>query len=473
MASPSRTGRPRGQRLSKAEDAAIAAALADDPHASLATLAAKTGFGPGSIARVRRRVIGPSAVLVRRREVEVWIKELERLGGDVDLARRALKLDQVEAEARQRQAAILGLVPLDLPTPARPVEGFEIASHAVTLDGSGQVKARSIRHRRAAADRFETPAGHQVKGVSALTDADGRVLAQWVKTRESAVDPEHVRAALTEALAAFKGCAGAAEGPARLETAPDLLTQYTVPDLHMGLLAWGKETGQPYDVAIARRMVHDTVCNLVDRAEPSDEAILLFLGDTLHQNDRTNMTPRSGHVLDVDGRFFKVLRTMAETAIALADKARRKHRRVTVRFVPGNHDPEVAISLTLALFFAFQDDPRVIIDQSPGGHFYHRFGAVLIGATHGHTMPPDRMAMMLAVDRAEDWGQTRHRHFFFGHVHRESAKEIAGVRVESFNSPAARDAYAYDGGFRSGRALVAITYHRERGEIARHRVNIG
>jgi hypothetical protein len=81
--------------------------------------------------------------------------------------------------------------------------------------------------------------------------------------------------------------------------------------------------------------------------------------------------------------------------------------------------------------------------------------------------------MMLAVDRAADWGETKHRHFFFGHVHRESAKEIAGVRVESFNSPAGRDAYAHDAGFRSGRALVAITYHQSRGEIGRHRVNIG
>jgi hypothetical protein len=58
---------------------------------------------------------------------------------------------------------------------------------------------------------------------------------------------------------------------------------------------------------------------------------------------------------------------------------------------------------------------------------------VLLGATHGHTMKPDRMAMMLADDRAKDWGEADHRHFFFGHVHHESAREVAGVRVESFH----------------------------------------
>jgi hypothetical protein len=34
------------------------------------------------------------------------------------------------------------------------------------------------------------------------------------------------------------------------------------------------------------------------------------------------------------------------------------------------------------------------------------------------------------------------------------------------------DAYAAGGGFRSGQALSAITFHREGGEIGRHRVNI-
>jgi hypothetical protein len=80
--------------------------------------------------------------------------------------------------------------------------------------------------------------------------------------------------------------------------------------------------------------------------------------------------------------------------------------------------------------------------------------------------------MMLATDRPEDWGATTFRHFFFGHVHRESATEAGPVRVESFNSPAAKDAYAAASGYRSSRALNAVTFHRDRGEICRHRTNI-
>jgi hypothetical protein len=72
--------------------------------------------------------------------------------------------------------------------------------------------------------------------------------------------------------------------------------------------------------------------------------------------------------------------------------------------------------------------PRITVDDDPGLHFYTRFGVNLIGATHRHTMRLDRMAMMLAVDRPQDWGETLYRHFLFGHIHHESAKEVGGVR---------------------------------------------
>jgi hypothetical protein len=82
------------------------------------------------------------------------------------------------------------------------------------------------------------------------------------------------------------------------------------------------------------------------------------------------------------------------------------------------------------------------------------------------------MAMMLAADRPEDWGTAAHRHFFFGHIHHERAVEVGPVRCESFSSPAAKDAYAAGAGYRSSRAMSAITFHSDLGEIGRHRVNI-
>ena len=77
----------------------------------------------------------------------------------------------------------------------------------------------------------------------------------------------------------------------------------------------------------------------------------------------------------------------------------------------------------------------------------------------------------MATDRAKDWGETVHRHWLMGHVHHESKREYAGVTVESFNTLAAKDAYAASGGWRSGRSMQSLVFHRVHGEVARSKVH--
>jgi hypothetical protein len=354
-----------------------------------------------------------------------------------------------------------------IPEIAVPPEGFEIVRNSGQYDDLGKLTRQFIQSRRAAGDEYEAPAGHVVKGESALLDADGRVLAKWVKTREGAGDG--LIAGLKAAFAEFDGKAPVA--PAPDESDDDLLTVYPLPDLHFGMLAWGRETGADYDTKIAAALAVDSVGALVAQSRPSRKAIILGLGDYWHANDAKAITPQSGNALDVDGRWARVFAAGAKLAVALVDMVARKHAEVEVAFLPGNHDPDSAMSLTVALALFYSSNERITVHQEPGIAWYHRFGRVLLGATHGHTIRPAQMAIMLAADRPEDWGMTEHRHFLYGHVHHETANEIGGVRVESFSTPAARDAWNA-ARFRPGRAMSAITFHREHGEIGRHRVNI-
>lgn len=317
-------------------------------------------------------------------------------------------------------------------------------------------------------DKFEIPPGFVLKGESALVDADGRVKAKWIKTREGG--GEGFVEALRDAFAAYEGAAPVVPDPAYAED--DLLTVYPIPDLHLGMYSWAPETGDDYNVKTAVALATSSIAGLVAQSRPSARAVLLFLGDYFHANDAKNVTPSSGHILDVDGRWAKVFAAGAKLATALVEIVARKHRDVEVVIIRGNHDPDAAMSLAVALGLFYSGNQRIDVNQSPAIAWYRRFGDCLLGATHGHTVKPERMAMMMAVDRAEDWGQTTHRSIFFGHIHHESAKEIAGVRVESLSSPAGKDAWNAGSGYRSGRSLSAITFHKEDGEIGRHRVNI-
>lgn len=340
---------------------------------------------------------------------------------------------------------------------------------SVTLNDDGSVHRTGLTQ-AIERPKFTPPPGLAPNRIAAHTDGEGGLIGQWsIFTKEAQTQAELI-AAISEALADHRGAAPIAPAPVNLDD--DLLTIYPVTDTHIGSLSWGAETGENWDLDIACKTTLAAASALVSRSQRTRHAVILGLGDYFHMNDRTNMTPRSGHILDVDGRWPKVFKAGARLALDLIRLVSERHEMVEVRFLAGNHDPDAAVTLSAALALYFDGHPRITVNDSASLHWYRRFGANLFGATHGHTMKPDRMAMMLAADRPEDWGLTKHRHFFFGHVHHESAKEIGAVRVESFNSPAAKDAHAHGAGWRAGRALNAITFHARHGEVGRHRQNL-
>jgi hypothetical protein len=356
-----------------------------------------------------------------------------------------------------------------LPDAAKPAPGFAVVRNSAQYDANGDIKAQWVGTKRAPGDAYEVPQGHLIKGESALTDPDGRTIVRWVKTAQGPADGALIPA-LREAFAEWTGRA-----PPLLpveEADRNLLTIYPIADLHLGLYAWGAETGDDYDLKIAVDNALRSMAALVAQSRPSKRAILLGLGDYFHANDSKALTPKSGNRLDVDGRWQKVVRAGADLALGMIALVAAKHQQVDVVMLPGNHDVDAAPGLTVALSLYYAGQPSIRVWEKPAKCWFERFGKCLFGATHGDTMKPAQMAMVLAEDRPEDWGRTTHRHFFFGHIHHESAKEIGSVRCESFSSPAGKDAYASAAGYRSSRAFSAITYHALDGEIGRHRVRV-
>ena len=348
--------------------------------------------------------------------------------------------------------------------------GYRVSRTAVEKDEAGATRRTWIEQKPERGPAFAVPPGHEVSGVSALVDGEGREVVKWVKTGAAAGKSEALVDAVRAVLAGYAGPAPFVPAPTAADD--DLLTVYPLADLHIGMHSWGRETGESYDLRIAADRARTMATDLIAQSRPSRECVILGLGDWFHTNDAKNMTPKSGHILDVDGRWPKVLATGVRLAMDMIEIAAQRHERVKVRFLPGNHDPDATFALVVALSVFYAGNPRIEVDDDPSLVWYHRHGRVLLGATHGHTMKPERMAMMLATDRQKDWGETTFKSFFFGHVHHETAKEIGQVRVESFNTIASRDAHAHGGGYRSGHALNAITFHRDNGEIGRHRVNL-
>ena len=245
----------------------------------------------------------------------------------------------------------------------------------------------------------------------------------------------------------------------------DLLTLYPLADVHLGQLSWGREAGEDYDLTIAARQLREAMAHLIVGCPESASAVILNTGDFFHSNNERNITEKSGHALDVDGRLFKVLECGVALTADLIDGALKKHGRVYYRALRGNHDPTMHMALTIALAQRYRDNPRVVVEQSPGDFWVMEWGRCLLAGHHGDKAKPEDLASWLAEH--DDWKPRQFRHFFLGHLHKDTARDVGGIRFERLRAFTAKDAYAAGNAYVSRRSLQAVTFHRERGEIAR------
>lgn len=345
------------------------------------------------------------------------------------------------------------------------------------------------------------PQGHELAGVSRLTDAAGATSAEWSKTRVAgAEDPpvpvpesflldrasimrrgdgttvvewssyrkaeaerwEATKAAIVAHVAEYVRASALPDEP--YETmSKDLLVVYPLGDPHIGMLAWANEVGEHFDLRIAERELGECMRQLVWRSPASEEAIVCNLGDFWHAQDDNQRTPKSGHKLDVDGRSGKVGHVGLNLFRTLVDAALTKHARVRVRSIPGNHDPQACFWLPEFLRAAYSNDSRVTIEDAFNPYQYDTFGSVLLGWAHGDGAKLTALGEIMATDVPELWGQADYRYWNTGHVHHWAQLELRGCVVDTHRTLAGRDAWTHHSGYRSGRALKAITYHKKYG----------
>lgn len=314
------------------------------------------------------------------------------------------------------------------------------------------------------------PDGFHLKGTSTLYGDDGKQKLQWVKT---SIDHERQRelfVAAAEAMAAELPKVDKVTCPQN--TLPHLMAVYPIGDAHIGMRAWGEETqGDSWDMTEAVRVQCGAMAALVELAPAADQGVIINLGDWLHADNMEGMTSRSGHVMDLDGRYAKMIDVGMMVMRQCITSALLKHKTVRVINVVGNHDDTGALWMSVALRHTYENEPRVTIDKSPAAFHYIEHGKVLIGTHHGHTCKAERLPGVMAADQAQAWGRTEHRFWYLGHVHHQSVKEYAGVTVESFNTLTAKDAYAAFGGYRARQNMKCIVLHDEFGEVARHTVS--
>lgn len=244
------------------------------------------------------------------------------------------------------------------------------------------------------------------------------------------------------------------------------------PDIHVGKLAWGEETGENYDTKIALALWRESTRALLARlaAYPQEvELLLLPLGNDLFHVDTLQNTTTSGTRMDVDSRWQRAFRLVAEFVVEeIVEAARKTVPKVEVVMVPGNHDHQRTFYLGELLRAFYRNAQGVRVQNAPTPRKYRLWRKVLLGWTHGHREKHKDLPLLMAVEAASLWGLAAWREWQVGHFHARRQHHYMplvderGVIVRVLPALSGVDAWHAEMGFvGSKRAASLIVYHPE------------
>ena len=368
------------------------------------------------------------------------------------------QLEIVEAviknKTKQGAAEALGL---SRSTVRNAIKGVEKKAAA-----NGVAPNRDVNHR--------TMEGFNTKFVTSRFDGEGNLQGQYVRQEREKFDLEAMLEDFRDGLKdELKGLHKPIPKPA--DTVDKLMNCYMIGDHHLGMYAWSKQTGEDsYDTDIGVDILESAIDSLVARSPDSRHGLLVNLGDFFHSNNIKSETG-SGTPLDSDGRYGRTVRMGINLVKRLIVRLLQKHEVVTVLNVRGNHDPDAALWLNEALKMYFADDPRVTIPDNYDKFTHLEFGNSLIVTHHGDKINPQRIYESVTRKLAVEWGRSKYRFGWLGHLHHKEAKEIGGMMFEQWNVLAAPDAWHSGSGFGSSRSMTCVVLSEEYGEDSRVIIN--
>ena len=238
-------------------------------------------------------------------------------------------------------------------------------------------------------------------------------------------------------------------------------------DFHWGSYA-PMYTGDPYNRKIARKRLMSSTKALLSRAAARGRPKKIYValgGDGLHIDNQQKTTTR-GTPQDCDGSPEELAWTWVELCRDYVDLLRQVAP-VHLFVIPGNHDRYTATLLRAGMKGWFSTAKDVEIEECLSSRQYAVFGSNLITFLHGDIGKPKDWPAIIAGERPVEWGKTKNRYIWCGHLHTEREfPTFGGVVVYRMPSLAGTDSWHHSQGYHSRKAIIAYIIDGKRGVVA-------
>lgn len=247
------------------------------------------------------------------------------------------------------------------------------------------------------------------------------------------------------------------------------MLEICIPDLHLGKLAWGRETmWQDYDSKIAVIQFWRAMEGLISRTSANKfDRILFVIGNDFFNADgpalhTTRGTPQGG---STDTRYHKMFEIGFQLMVEAIERLTQLAD-VDVLIVSGNHDEQTDYFLGHSLGIWFRNNDNVRIFNEPTSRKYYQWGKVMLMFTHGNDGKPDDYPLLMAREQKEMFGQCDFHEIHSGHFHRTKVNETNGVFHRTLPALCPPDEWHSKNGYvGSHRAAEAFVWNQRGGLI--------
>lgn len=340
------------------------------------------------------------------------------------------------------------------------------------------VNQRSVERRKAKLKKsgfdpdnhrfHRNPTDQPVSGYSTLVrfpddDPLGRVL-EWVKTKNE-IATESILSAIREEtqpipISDIPKCKSNPQDE-------DVIPWFNIGDGHLGMVAYDKEVGQNFDLSIAERELCFAMARQFDMHKGYKRCVIQDMGDMTHYENFSAKTEASGHDLDFDTRFPKMIKVYRRTMEYMVTKALECFDRVDVIINQGNHSRTNDIWMAEHLRALFRNTDRVCVLPNECVFIPYRMGNTFVMSHHTDKCKGQKLIDVMMTDFRQDFGEAKYKYIDSGHIHTRKATEQGDVLIESFNQLAPHDKYAHDAGWRSRSCLTTVLRSKTYGEKGR------
>lgn len=234
-------------------------------------------------------------------------------------------------------------------------------------------------------------------------------------------------------------------------------------DTHFGKLASAYETGEDYNINIAKKRVIEGFNGILAKSKAFNiEKVVVVVGNDVLHVDNAKSTTTSGTFQDSDVMFYDMFNIALETFVGLIESIVSDYD-VDIVFNPSNHDYASGWMFARTLDAWFRKSPNVTVVSDIRHRKYYQYGLNMIGMSHGDGAKMADMPLLMANESPQMWADTKYRYIYLHHIHHkqvtkfQSGKDYIGVTVEYLRSPSAADSWhsrnGYVGSKKSNRGI--------------------